>query len=148
MKPQGTLVINRRFAVPPVTLAILFAPAVASSGEAISLKHIMQGLRDDYVRIADGLLTGDLDLVANGASGIADHPKIPPEQVQLVAAELGEEMPAFKQMDTRVHDLSVEIRDAAEAPDRDRALRKFRKMTEACIACHDTYKERVARALE
>lgn len=140
--------IDRRFAVAPLTLALVFAPGLAASGEALSLKQIMQGLRDDYVKIADGLLTGDLDLVADGADGVANHPKIPPEQVKLVAAELGEEMPAFKQLDTRVHDLSLETRDAAEAADRDKALRKFGEMTDGCIACHDTYKERVARALE
>ncbi|MGB5335118.1 MAG: hypothetical protein WBN07_05835 [Woeseiaceae bacterium] len=140
--------IDRRFAVPLVTLALIFAPGLAASGEALSLKEIMQGLRDDYVKIADGLLSDDLGLVADGASGVAKHPKIPPEQVKLVAAELGEEMPAFKQLDTRVHDLSLEIIDAAKAPDRDKALRKFGELTDGCIACHNTYKQRVASALD
>ena len=40
----------------------------------------MQGLRDNLVEIADGLLTDDLELVERGATGIATHPRIPPEQ--------------------------------------------------------------------
>ena len=107
----------------------------------------MQGLRDNLVEIADGLLTDDLQLVEHGATRIATHPRIPPEQVQLVARELGEEMPAFKQFDMLVHDLAVEIGAAASAGDRSAAMGKFQGMINGCMGCHIAYKDRVANVL-
>lgn len=107
----------------------------------------MQGLRDNLVQIADGLLADDLELVERGATGIASHPRIPPEQVQLVARELGEEMPAFKQFDVRVHDLAVEIGAAAKTGDKTAAIDRFQEMIDGCFGCHTTYKDRVANVL-
>jgi len=107
----------------------------------------MQGLRDNLVEVADGLLTDDLELVERGAAGIAAHPPIPPEQVQLVARELGEEMPAFKQFDMHVHDLAVEIGAAARAGDKTAAIGGFRNLTDGCFGCHIAYKDRVAKVL-
>ena len=70
-------------------VAILSALSAMATAAEPNLKGIMQGLRDDVVAIADGLLIDDLKSVANGATRIANHARIPAEQVQLVAAELG-----------------------------------------------------------
>jgi hypothetical protein len=126
---------------------LALAPMVAMTDDAPSLKEIMQGLRNSLVEISDGLLTDDFNLVAQGAASIAEHPKIPAAEIQLVAADLGPEMAAFKQLDTRVHDLSLEIAVAAKALDRDAAILSYQRMIEGCFNCHDTYKERVAAAL-
>lgn len=130
-----------------VSLVLIFAPTVATTDDAMTLKEIMQELRNNIVNISDGLLTDDFELVANGAAAIADHPQIPPAQVQLVAAELGPEMPVFKQLDTLVHDMSIEIKAAATAGGRDAAISSYQRMIEGCFACHRTYKERVAAVL-
>ena len=127
--------------------ALLLLPALALTDESTTLQTIMQGLRDNLVEITDGLLNDDLELVERGATGIATHPRIPPEQVQLVARELGEEMPAFKQFDMRVHDLAVEIGAAAKAGDKTAAIGKFQEMIDGCLGCHITYKDRVAGVL-
>jgi len=118
-----------------------------SADETTTLQTIMQGLRDNLVEISDGLLTDDFELVDRGASAIMNHPRIPPEQVQLVAKELGQEMPAFKQLDTRVHDLSVQISTAAKSGDRAAATSGFGEMIDGCLACHASYKDRVADVL-
>jgi cytochrome c556 len=86
-------------------------------------------------------------LVQHGATTIAEHPRIPAEQVQLVAQELGEEMAAFKALDTRVHDLSLEIEAAAKVLDGAAARAAFTQMVDGCFACHAAYKERVAAVL-
>jgi hypothetical protein len=104
-------------------------------------------LLDNLVEITDGLLTDDLELVERGATGIANHPRIPPEQVQLVARELGEEMPAFKQFDMRVHDLAVEIGAAARAGDKTAAIGRYQSLVNGCFGCHVAYKDRVANVL-
>lgn len=130
-----------------IGLALVLLPAVAFTDEATTLKGIMQGLRDNLVEISDGLLVGDFEQVARGATGVAEHPVIPAAQVQLVAAELGPEMPAFKQIDLLVHDLAVETRAAAEANDRDAVISGFQQMLDGCLACHAHYKDRVAAVL-
>jgi cytochrome c556 len=129
--------------VPLTALAVAAEPT-----QEPTLKEIMQSLRDDVFTIADGMFTDDMDRIAQGAAGIAHHPSIPGEQVQRVAAELGPEMPAFKQLDIRVHDLSISIGSAAESQDRERISADFQQLINGCLACHTSYKERVANALK
>ena len=121
--------------------------ALSATAAEPNLKEIMQGLRDDTVEIADGLFLDDFTRVGEAALRIANHDRIPPEQVQLVAAELGAEMPAFKQFDMSVHDLSLSIAAAAEAEDRDRAIENYQSMLSGCLACHAAYRVRVAAVL-
>ena len=128
--------------VPLTALAIAAEPA-----QEPTLKEIMQGLRDDIFTIADGMFTDDMERVAQGAAGIAHHPSIPADQVQRVAAELGPEMPAFKQLDIRVHDLSLSIISAAESQDHERISADFGQLVNGCLACHTSYKDRVANVL-
>jgi hypothetical protein len=141
------MVMLRKTLYQALTVVALFLPAMAMTDDDVTLKTIMQGLRDNLVEISDGLLTDDFALVSRGASAIAEHPQIPAAQVQLVAAELGQEMPAFKQLDTLVHDLSLEIDAAARANDWGAATSAYQQMFDGCLACHERYKERVVTAL-
>ena len=133
--------------VPLMALAAAAEPAQEPAQEP-ALKEIMQELRDNVFVIADGMFTDDMDRVAQGATGIAHHASIPGEQVQRVAAELGPEMAAFKQLDVRVHDLSISIISAAQRQDRERISADFQELVKGCLACHTAYKERVAYALK
>ncbi len=134
-------------------IGVLIFPLIALAATAEepaqqpALKEIMQGLRNDVFTIADGMFTDDMERIAQGASGIAHHPSIPGEQVQRVAAELGPEMPAFKQFDQQVHELSLSIISAAESQDRERIIADFQQLINGCLACHTSYKERVANVL-
>lgn len=139
--------MNRKRLIRAAALMLALASTDTMAGDAPSLKEIMQGLRNSLVEISDGLLTDDFELVAQGATSIAEHPKIPAAQVQLVAAELGPEMAAFKQLDNVVHDLSLEISAAATALDRNAAISSYQRIVEGCFDCHRTYKERVAAVL-
>ena len=121
--------------------------ALSTAAAEPNLKVIMQGLRDNVVEITDGLLTDDFTKVAHGAVRIANHARIPDDQIQLVAAELGTEMAAFKQFDNSVHELSLSMAAAAEEKDRDRAIADYQRMLSSCLACHAPYKERVGTAL-
>jgi len=47
-----------------------------------------------------------------------------------------------------VHDLSLSIISAAEAQDRKRISADFQQLINGCLACHTSYKERVANALK
>ena len=129
------------------SLVLLISYPAFSADETVTLKSIMQGLRDNLVAMGDGLLGNDLELVAGAALAIAEHPKIPPEQVQLVAEALGQEMPVFKQLDLLVHDLALEVHAAATANDRSAAIEGYQRMIEGCFGCHEAYKDRIAAAL-
>jgi hypothetical protein len=139
--------MHRKVLIKAASLMLIFVPSVSMTSEANDLQEIMQGLRNNLVEISDGLLTDDFEKIAHGADAIAGHPRIPPWQVKLVAAELGSEMGVFKQLDTLVHDLSLEISAAATTRDRDDAISGYQQLLEGCLACHSTYKERVAAVL-
>ena len=131
-----------------ISVMLLSIPTVVLTNEPTALQQIMQDLSDNLIEISDGLLTHDLELTAKGAMSIAEHPQIPPEQVQMVAKELGPEMPVFKQFDVRVHNLALEINAAATSGDREAAVAGFHRLVDGCLACHNAYKDRVAAALK
>jgi hypothetical protein len=140
--------MHRKILIDAVSLMLIFVPSIGMPGEADELKEIMQGLRNNLVDISDGLLTDDFEKITHGADAIAGHPQLLPLQVKLVAAELGSEMATFKQLDTLVHDLSLEIGAAATAHHRDDVISGYQRLLEGCLACHGSFKERVAAALK
>ena len=127
-------------------LAVVALPGTAVTSDT-TLKTIMQEMRLNFLDISDGFLLDDFDKIAEGALAIAEHPRIPPEQVQRVADELGAEMPVFKNFDVQVHELSLEIYKAAKDRDRAAAVTAYQGMVAACFACHAAYRERVAAVL-
>lgn len=139
--------MNLKRLITVLACVVLSALALANPASEPDLKEIMQGLRNNTVSILDALLIDDFDAVAVAANEIAHHPGIPPAQVQLVAKELGAEMPAFKQFDQQVHDLSLSILAAAKQQDRARAVADYQHMLNGCLACHAAYKERVSKVL-
>jgi hypothetical protein len=128
------------------SLVIFALPVTAVTGEA-TLKEIMQELRRNFLEVSDGFLLEDFDRVADGALAIAEHPRIPREQIERVANELGPEMPVFKNFDVQVHELSLEVYKAAKDGDRAAAIAAYQGMVAACFDCHAAYRERVAAAL-
>lgn len=130
-----------------VSVAVVSLPATAFSGDDETLRGIMQVLRQNFLDVSDGFLLDDFDKVADGALAIAEHPRIPEEQAQRVADELGPEMPVFRNFDVQVHELSLELYKAAQESDRVAALAAYQGMFAACIDCHAAYRERVATVL-
>ena len=128
------------------SLVVFALPVTAVTGET-TLKEIMQELRRNFLEVSDGFLLEDFDRVADGALAIAEHPRIPQEQIERVANELGPEMPVFKNFDVQVHELSLEVYKAAKDGDRAAAIAAYQGMVAACFDCHAAYRERVAAAL-
>ena len=127
-------------------IATVSLPVTAVPGET-TLKEIMQDLRRNFLEVSDGFLLDDFDRVAEGALAIAEHARIPPEEIERVASELGPEMPVFKNFDVQVHELSLEVYKAAKDGDRAAAIAAYQGMVAACFDCHAAYRERVAAAL-
>ena len=128
------------------SLAIILLPVTASTNEP-TLKTIMQELRQNFLDVSDGFLLDDFGKVAEGALAIAEHPRIPAEQVDRISEELGPEMAVFKNFDVQVHELSLEMYKAAKERDRDAAVAAYQGMVTACFDCHSAYRERVAAIL-
>ena len=126
---------------------LLSAGAAADANTESNLKTIMQTMQSDAALIVEGLLVEDFDTVENAALRIADHPRIPPAQVARVATELGAEMPAFKQFDTRVHDLALYIAAAARRADANAVAADYKAMLDGCLGCHALFRERVSGVL-
>lgn len=136
-----------RYLLCGLSLCVAATAGVAQQETGTSLKTIMQGLRNETVSIMDAMLVDDFNAVAEAAERISSHPRIPPDQVALVAAELGAEMAAFKQFDTLVHDVSVTLREAADDADRVRMQKAFENMIAGCLGCHAAYRQRIMSVL-
>ena len=112
------------------------------------LVEIMQGLERDLAVVAHGIWVRDTEIVREGAAAIADHPRVPLEQMATVQAELGEEFGGFVQLDRQVHDLAVELAAAAEAsPDPSTLFATFIEIQQGCMSCHAAFQTRVSEAL-
>ena len=137
--------LNRWPAIACLSLSLI--PSLALTSDALSLQEIMQGLGDDTAEMADGLLTGDFEQIAQAADAIANHPKISAGDAQLIAAELDGDEPDGDGQDEAPDADDVEVGVAARSQDRPAAVSGYQQMFEGCLACHDAYKDRVAAAL-
>ena len=131
-----------------ISSIVFFTSVNTTSADEPDLKEIMQQLRNNLVEITDGLLLDDFERIAQGAMGIANHPQIAATQVKRVVAELGPKMPEFKQLDQRVHDLSVSIEAAAKEKNHDAVAAEYQNLIGGCLACHSDFKDQVAKALK
>lgn len=107
----------------------------------------MVGLSQDMSRIATGLWHEDYDLMEQGGTAIANHPKIPPAQIADIKEALGNEFETFVQYDQTVHTSAVELAEAAAANDLSGVLDAYRRVQNGCIGCHTAYRDRLRPVL-
>jgi cytochrome c556 len=107
------------------------------------LFDIMMGLEGEMARVGHGVWLADFEIIAAAADGIAAHPAIPADELKLLRAGLGDDMIGFRDLDTRVHDLALELKAAAEEADMEAVLSSDAALRTACVTCHDTFRERI-----
>jgi len=107
----------------------------------------MAGLAQDMARINTGIWYEDYDLMEQGGRAIADHPKIPPEQVAQIKRALGGEFTTFVQYDQTVHKTAVELAEAAADHDLADVLDAYTRIRNGCTGCHAAYRDRVRPVL-
>lgn len=116
------------------------APA-SPSAQPGSLKAIMRVLASDVAGLAMGIWLEEPTLVRDAAQRIADHPRVPAEQLAVIQAELGQQFAAFVQYDQQVHDASVQLAGlAAASSSSDEWLRVAIRIQTDCVACHSTFR--------
>lgn len=111
------------------------------------IRSIMVGLAQDAGRINDGLWHEDFEMIRLGARGVADHPKLAPDERALVSEALGEEFAVFVAFDTAVHEAADAMADAASTQDVSRILDLYRQVQNGCLGCHTAYRTQVRQAL-
>jgi hypothetical protein len=112
-----------------------------------SLRPLMVGLAQDMDRISTGLWYEDYDLIQQGAENIAQHPKIPPEQLSKIKAALGDQFSNFVQYDKGVHRSATKLVSAAEAKDWSAVLKIHNELQQGCVSCHSAYREQLRPVL-
>jgi hypothetical protein len=108
----------------------------------------MRGLESDLADLAHGFWIEDHGIVRDAALRIADHPRVPPEQLTAIQAALVDEFPSFVQQDQGVHDLAVALADDAgsSVPTQD-LFAGYLQIQQGCMSCHTAFRGRVSEAL-
>jgi cytochrome c556 len=115
--------------------------------ETKPLRLLMVGLAQDMDRINTGLWHEDFDLMRQGAAAIADHPKIPPEQMATIKMALENEAETFVQYDKTVHKTASELAEAAADDNLSRVLDAYTRLRDGCVGCHTAYRDRLRPVL-
>jgi hypothetical protein len=123
-------------------------PAAEATPATLPLKEIMAALEADLADVAHGIWIDDAGVVSAAATRIADHPRVPPEQMATIQSLLGEAFGAFAQMDRQVHDDAVALAEAANSgrPLYD-LLEGAIRIQNGCLACHTAFRPQVSEAL-
>lgn len=115
----------------------------AGDHDALALRPIMQRLATDMAGLAQAIWFEDYDAMATTSAAIADHAHISGEEMQRIEAELGAELQNFHEMDEAVHELSVQLHNAAASRQLDQVLDLFSEVQRGCVACHTEFRERL-----
>lgn len=122
--------------------------APAPGAAVLPLKETMRGLEADMTGVLGALWIDDASGVAAAARRVADHPRVPPEEMALIQGTLGEAFAAFVGFDQAVHGAAVSLseRAAAGAPAAE-LLAEVTRIQEGCVGCHTAFRPRVSAAL-
>lgn len=125
-------------------------PASGDSAVRVALPglfSIMVGLQGDMARVSRGLWLENFDTIGAGADAVADHPRVPQEEFQRISEILGSDMTRFGAMDQEVHDLAVELSDAAGRGALEEVLAIEAELRQGCVSCHSAFRERLRESL-
>jgi len=120
--------------------------STSTFAEPPSLKTVMMKIGVKTQSILRGMLNDNFRQIAKSAVYVIDHPK-PANDIPKIKAELGIEMKEFKRIDMLVHDSATGIIEAAQNEDMEAVAKNFGIMTTNCIACHDSFRERIRDVL-
>lgn len=123
------------------------SPPQQDTTQTKPLRLLMAGLAQDMARINTGIWYEDYDLMEQGGTAIANHPKIPPAQIAKIKKALGTEFKAFVQYDQTVHNTAVELAEAASDRNLTAVLDAYTRIRNGCTGCHTAYRDRLRPVL-
>ncbi len=120
------------------------APATAQDAVApeLELRRIMRELNAGMQTVVDGISREDWALVAATAPKIANHREPEPAEKMKILAFIGAEIGEFKGRDEESHQAALAMEKAAQKRDGLAVVSSFGEVQKACLACHQTYRER------
>ena len=138
-----------------VALSAAFSPAVGQDAGASSqdtlqtrpIRLLMVELGQDMNRINDGLWHEDYRMIRQGASAIADHPRITANEMAAIKSALTERFEAFVEIDRHVHQTAVTMANAADGKDLAAIMEAYSTLQRACVSCHAAFRDEVRAAL-
>ena len=132
-------------------ISLNYADLSANDGTSVQptnkLRLVMQGLLKDTHLLSEGIFYGDFKKIEQAANNIANHPKPGMPTMKKVIGYLGKEMPKFKGLDTKVHNLAVDITKSAKDKDMATVVSQYHQLIDGCQSCHSQFKKRVSNAL-
>lgn len=131
------------------TVSLVDAAAVVSDGESTTgptLLAVMGEIETDMRELHTALWRDDLAAVATAAQAVADHPKVGAAERGRIAGILGDDIGAFAAADRRVHDLGVELAEAAEDGEWPDVMAALSELERGCMACHREFRDRIRAA--
>lgn len=114
--------------------------------ETQPLIPMMRVLLADMQTVDQGIYTENFELVAKGASGIANHPKMTAKDKKIIKKTLGKEMNEFVAYDMTVHHHADSMRMAALQEKMQEVLRHYRIVQQGCVDCHSNYRKEISEA--
>jgi len=126
-----------------LVLGLFSFSTVAEEAKPKDLREVMQMISADMLQIVRGISEKNFELIADKAKSVAYHKEPPIKQRQALLLELGFELPKFKGHDNDVHSASMAMKTAAEKLDMAGVIENYGKALNACVACHDNYRERI-----
>ena len=111
--------------------------------EPQALLPIMLGMSADIAGVMQALWLDDYDGLSERARHLADHAPISAAEIARIQSVLGAEMEAFEAADGVVHEAAVRMSKAADARDLDGLLKQLATVQRGCIACHNTFRDRL-----
>ncbi|MDZ7682767.1 MAG: hypothetical protein U5J63_13900 [Fodinibius sp.] len=123
-----------------------FAQHQQEQPETQPLIPMMRMLLADMQTVDQGIFTENYELIAKGAAGIADHPKMTQKDKRIIKKTLGKEIKQFVAFDMTVHHHADSMRMAALEEKMQEVLRHYRIVQQGCVDCHSNYRTRVSKA--
>ncbi|SNZ13605.1 hypothetical protein [Hydrogenobacter hydrogenophilus] len=124
-------------------MLVLFAFfTIASAQEEITFRQVMQIVNNATLRILEGFLMNNDELVIRGAKEIANHPMPKGGPLAYIEPSKREEfakaMPTFER---EVHGSAEEIVRLIKEKKKEEAYEKFNHMVRGCMACHSLFRD-------
>jgi len=122
-------------------LAGILVSVSISFAQDLTLRDVMQKVDFDTLKILQGFIWNNDQMIIEGANQIANHPLpkggpakyIPPEKRQ-------EFMKNIKTFEKIVHGSAADIVKLIEEGKREEAYKKFTYMVEGCMSCHKLFR--------
>lgn len=131
-----------------ISLSLLGGISAAQSKQENTFKNLMQGMLIDSLKINKAIFLDDFSTIEISADNIANHPKPAMRIRKKIMMNLGTEMATFKQHDTVVHNIALEISKAAKAKNMPLVTSNYQRLTQGCLSCHSQFKQRVSEILK